>query len=122
MSAPVVDILIWILLAAGTGFFALGFFGLLIFPDIRGRLFTASRATLIGAGLVILSVVLFGLSKYSGGGGNQYATLLIHTIFLFGILIIAYLCISRIIRKQIADVTVCPDTAGEPAASPANQE
>jgi multisubunit Na+/H+ antiporter MnhG subunit len=109
MSSFVADIIIWVLLAGGTGFVALGFVGLLIFPDIRSRTFTASRATLIGVGLVTLSAVLYGTSGFLGGGGDRYAVLIIHTVFLFTILVIGSVLISRI----IPDLVPSPGVAAE---------
>lgn len=107
MSQFIADLLIWILLAAGTGFGILGFFGLLIFPDIRSRLFTASRATLIGTSLVTISVIIFAILGFTGGRGDRYATLAIHTIFLYGILVIGYVLITRIILEQVP-AAICP--------------
>jgi multisubunit Na+/H+ antiporter MnhG subunit len=102
MSSFVADIAIWVLLAAGIGFGGLGFFGLLIFPDIRSRMFTASRATLIGTGLLILAAILYGITVFSETGQEIYATLVIHTIFLVAIIAIANLVISRTILMQVA--------------------
>ena len=102
MSSLLLDIAIWILLAAGVGFGFLGFFGLLIFPDIRSRMFTASRATLIGTSLVIIAVVLYGINGFIGTGTDSYATLVIHTIFLAAILAIGTVFVSRIIKNRIA--------------------
>ncbi|MCK9631864.1 MAG: monovalent cation/H(+) antiporter subunit G [Methanoregula sp.] len=101
MSSLVADIIIWILLAGGIGFVALGFIGLLIFPDIKSRMFTASRATLIGVILVTLSVVIFGINGFLGGGGERYTILIIHTVFLFAILMTGRAVISRIISDLV---------------------
>jgi multicomponent Na+:H+ antiporter subunit G len=114
MSSLVADIIIWALLAGGVGFVALGFVGLLIFPDIKSRQFTASRATLIGIGLVTLSAVLYGINGFLGGGGESYAVLVIHTVFLFAILAIGSIAISRIIPDLLpfpGAVTETKDTA-----------
>ena len=110
MSVLAADIAIWLLLALGVGFGALGFFGLLIFPDIRSRMFTASRATLIGTSLVIISGLLYGISGFLNGGAEIYATFVIHTLFLAGIIAIASMFISRIIRDQVAAEASCRDT------------
>ena len=106
MSSFIADIFIWILLVAGVGFGLLGFVGLLIFPDIRSRMFTASRATMISASLVTLSVILFGINGFVTTGGELYAALIIHALFLFGILAVAMIFISRILLEQVP-VTVC---------------
>jgi len=102
MSLLAADIAIWLLLALGVGFGALGFFGLLIFPDIRSRMFTASRATLIGTSLVIISGILYGISGFLNGGSEIYATLVIHTVFLALIIAAATVFISRTILDQVA--------------------
>ena len=112
MSSLVADILIWVLLTAGVGFGVLGFVGLLIFPEIRSRMFTASRATLISISLISLSVIIFGISGFLGGGGDQYAALVIHTIFLLVVCIIANLFISRIILEKAANPCCGVDETG----------
>ena len=109
MSSLVADIIIWALLAGGVGFVALGFVGLLIFPDIKSRQFTASRATLIGIGLVTLSAVLYGINGFLGGSKETYEVLIIHTVFLFAILAIGSIAISRI----IPDLLPVPGAATE---------
>ncbi len=107
MSNPVADILIWLLLAAGTGFGILAFVGLLIFPDIRSRMFTASRAAMLSVSLVTVAVAIYGISGFLGGGGDIYATLLIHTIFLYGIIVLAHIITGRIISEQIPSPMFC---------------
>jgi multisubunit Na+/H+ antiporter MnhG subunit len=109
MSSFFADIAIWLLLALGVGFGALGFFGLLIFPDIRSRMFTASRATLIGTGLVIISVILYGTVSILNSGNAVYTTLVIHTIFLAVVIAVAAIFISRIIHEQVRAETSSPD-------------
>jgi multisubunit Na+/H+ antiporter MnhG subunit len=116
MSSLVADIFIWILLAAGIGFGLLGFVGLLIFPDIRSRQFTASRATLISASLVTLSVVLFGINGFLGTNGELYATLVIQTIFLFAVIAVANVFLSRILLEQVPATPCVPDNNGTTAA------
>ncbi len=116
MSQFILDMLIWILLAAGTGFGVLGFFGLLIFPDIRSRLFTASRATLIGMSLVTISAIAFAVNGFYEGRGDRYAIFAIHTIFLFGILVIGNVLISRILLEKVPASVVHPDDPA-PAAT-----
>jgi len=113
MSVLAADILIWILLAAGVGFGVLGFAGLLIFPEIKSRMFTASRATLIGVSLVTLAAIVFGISGFLGGGGDLYAALVIHAIFLFGVLAIASVFIYRIVLEQTALPDLCHDEPGK---------
>jgi multisubunit Na+/H+ antiporter MnhG subunit len=122
MSILAADILIWILLAGGVGFGVLGFVGLLIFPDIKSRMFTASRATLISVSLVTLAVIIFGISGFLGSGGDLYAALVIHTIFLFGVLTIANIFIYRIILEQTSLPDFCHDEPGENTPAGGNTE
>lgn len=124
MSALAPDLLIWVLLALGAGFGALGFVGLLIFPDIKSRMFTASRATLICAGLVSLSVIVFCITALFSGLGESYAMLVYTTILLFAILAFANFFISRLILEQVPVMTTCscPDEAAATAAPPEKPE
>jgi multisubunit Na+/H+ antiporter MnhG subunit len=108
MSSLVFDLLIWTCLFVGIGFSILAFAGLLIFPDIRSRMYTATRASLISAGAISIAAILFGISGFLGNGGSQYGTLVIHAIFLLGILVIANICITR----QILQRTGLPDACG----------
>ena len=107
MSSFPADIAIWILLTIGVAFGVLGFFGLLIFPDIKSRMFTASRATMIGAGLVILSVILYGINGILTGGQEIYTALVIHTVILLAILVIGTIVVTQIIHDRVAE-TVPP--------------
>lgn len=122
MSSMVADVLIWVLLAAGVGFGILGFPGLLIFPEIRSRMFTASRAALISISLISFSVIIFGISGFLGGGGDQYAVLVIHTIFLLGVCALANMFISRIILEKAPDTCLCVDDAGAVQDAPGNRK
>jgi multisubunit Na+/H+ antiporter MnhG subunit len=122
MSIFAADILIWILLAAGVGFGVLGFVGLLIFPDIKSRMFTASRATLISVSLVTLAAIIFGISGFLVSGGDLYAALVIHSIFLFGVMAIANVFIYRIVLEQTALPDFCHDESGKSKPAGGNKE
>lgn len=100
MSMVAVDILIWALLFAGIGFGLLSFFGLLIFPDIRSRRFTTTRALLISTGLLTGATVVFAMFRY--GSGNEYTGLFVRALFLWALLAITIHIISRRILRQIA--------------------
>lgn len=86
MSAFVADIIIWILLAAGTVFAGVSIMGLLIFPDTKSRMFTAFRGTAIAVGLVCLAVLTYGFALFSESGDPVYAGLIIRTFFLLLVL------------------------------------
>jgi len=95
------DILIWLLLAAGVGFCALGLFGLFIFPDIRSRMYTAVRATLIGVTFLTTSALIYAVSLFFETNGSQYFTLALEILFLYAVLIIGTVLLSGEIENQI---------------------
>jgi len=103
MSSFLFDIAIWLLLFGAFVFGVLGFFGLLIFPDIRSRMFTASRASLIAAGLVILSVFLYGINAYGKTSEGIYLTLLIHTALLSIVLCAGTVVVTRILKGRVVE-------------------
>lgn len=103
MSSFLFDIAIWILLFGAFVFGVLGFFGLLIFPDIRSRMFTASRASLIAAGLVIVSVFLYGINVYGETGQDIYLTLLTHTALLALVLCAGTVVVTRILKDTVIE-------------------
>jgi len=100
MSLPA-DILIWLLLAVGIGFGALGLFGLVIFPDIRSRMYTAVRATLIGFSSITAAVLIYAATRYLATNGSQYFIFGLTVIFLYAIIVIGTLILSREIQGQI---------------------
>lgn len=103
MSSFVFDIAIWVLLFGAFVFGVLGFFGLLIFPDIRSRMFTASRASLIAAGLVIISVFLYGINAYGETGQDIYLALLAHTALLAIVLCAGTVVVTRILNGRVVE-------------------
>ncbi len=82
MSDPVIDAAIFILLVISVGFGGIGVIGLLLFPDIRSRMYTAFRATVISISAIILSVIIYALSTFISSGGDQYITLILHSLVL----------------------------------------
>jgi len=103
MSSFLFDIAIWILLFAAFVFGVLGFFGLLIFPDIRSRMFTASRASLIAAGLVIASAFFYGINAYQETGQDIYLALLSHTALLTIVLCAGTVVVTRILKDTVTE-------------------
>jgi len=103
MSSFVFDIAIWLLLFGAFVFGVLGFFGLLIFPDIRSRMFTASRASLIAAGLVIASVFLYGINAFLVSGQEIYPALLAHTALLAIVLSAGTVVVTRILKDTVTE-------------------
>ena len=103
MSSFFFDIAIWALLFGAFIFGVLGFFGLLIFPDIRSRMFTASRASLIAAGLVVVSVLLYGITLFGETGQDVYLTLLTHTVLLALVLSAGAVVVTRVLNDRVTE-------------------
>jgi multisubunit Na+/H+ antiporter MnhG subunit len=101
MSSLPADIIIWALLFVGTVFAGLGLMGLLIFPDTRSRMFTAFRATAISLGAVAFAVVTYGYTLFTTTGSNEYAALIIRTLFFVIVLAAGTSVMYRIIRERI---------------------
>lgn len=114
MSSLLADCGIWALLFTGTVFCGFGLMGLLIFPDTKSRMFTAFRATAIGLGAVILAVLLYGFSLLMTAGGDQYLALILHTLFLGGVLAAGTWGMYRIIRERTRKEP--PENACQPPA------
>jgi multisubunit Na+/H+ antiporter MnhG subunit len=103
MSSFALDIAIWVLLFSGFVFGVLGFFGLLIFPDIKSRMFTASRASLIASGLVIVTVLLYSINAYMTSGQEIYVSLLVRTALLTVILVAGMVVVTRIVKSHVVE-------------------
>ncbi len=107
MSSFAVDIVIWLLLMAGAGFSVIGVIGLFLFPDIRSRRFTSVRATLIGTGAVILSVITYGIYKIQVTGTSQYPPLVLHALLMLAVVAAANYVISREITDKAIPKSYC---------------
>ena len=80
--------LIWISLAVGLAFNALGVIGILRFPDVYTRLHADTKATTFGSIFTSLAVVLYGAARYFQTLDGQYAALVLHTIIAVVVLAI----------------------------------
>jgi multicomponent Na+:H+ antiporter subunit G len=107
MSDPAIDAAIFILLVISVGFGGIGVIGLLLFPDIRSRMYTAFRATVISISAIILSVVIYGLSAFNSSGGDQYITLILHSLVLLFIVAVANGVVYKTILDRTKPVTSC---------------
>ena len=107
MSDPVIDAGIFILLILSVGFGGIGVFGLLLFPDIRSRMHTAVRATLISISTLTLSVIIYGLFIFLSGGGDQYSALVIHSLALLSVVVVANAVLYMTILNRIKTVNSC---------------
>ena len=113
MSEPVIDAVIYILLVISVGFGGIGVIGLILFPDIRSRMYTAFRATVIGISAIILSVILYAVSLFVSGGGDQYFTLILHSLFLLIIVAVANALVYKTILDRTKPVSNCQIAADQ---------
>ena len=73
-----IDIVVYICLAIGVIFNALGVIGLLRFPDLYTRMHATTKATTFGSIFTSLAVILYGLYLFFTINDSQYLTLAIH--------------------------------------------
>jgi multisubunit Na+/H+ antiporter MnhG subunit len=110
MSDPVMDAAIFILLVIGVGFGGIGVIGLLLFPDIRSRMYTAYRATVISISALILSVIIYALFIFNSSGGDQYIALILHSMVLLLIVAVANAVMYKTILDRTKSGTSCQAT------------
>ena len=114
MSSLVIDLIIWILLIVGVGFGLISLIGLLLFPDTRSRMYTAIRASLIGIGATGIAVFIYGLNVLQTSGGNQYFTLLLHTVVMVLVVAMGNYVVSRTILEKTRPISGNPAPQGKP--------
>jgi multisubunit Na+/H+ antiporter MnhG subunit len=102
-----VDAAIYICLIISIGFAGIGVIGLLLFPDIRSRMYTAFRATVISFCAMILSVLIYGLSTFNSGGGDQYITLVLHSLVLLCIVALSHILLYKMILNRSKSSVIC---------------
>jgi len=107
MSDLVADIAIYLLLLAGIGFGGIALMGLLIFPDLHSRMYTALRASLICAAAVVAAAIVYALALLAGYGGDQYAAFLIHALFLAGMIAVGIMVINRQVLDKTKALVYC---------------
>ena len=76
----ILSTLIWIALAIGMTFNALGVVGILRFPDVYTRLHADTKCTTFGSIFTSLAVVLYAAGEYLKSPDGQYAMLALHTV------------------------------------------
>jgi multisubunit Na+/H+ antiporter MnhG subunit len=104
MSAVLVDALLWVLLAAGAAFAGIGVIGLLLFPDIRSRMFTSIRATLISCGAIFLAGIIYSLFSVFTQSGTQYTTFTVYAVLFLLLIIILNQIAAREIMQHITEM------------------
>lgn len=117
MSSLAADILIWVLLFAGTLFGGIAIMGLMLFPDTKSRMFTAFRAAAISCGAVSLSAIIYAFTLFSETGGEMYTALGLRTVILALVPGIGLWMMYGIIReknRQAPAGSVQPGNVNEP--------
>jgi multicomponent Na+:H+ antiporter subunit G len=102
-----VDALIYILLVFSVVFGVIGAIGLLLFPDVRSRMYTATRASLISIGAMVLAVILYALFMFVGSGSDQYVILIFHILILLCIVIVANVLVQLTILGRNRPESSC---------------
>jgi multisubunit Na+/H+ antiporter MnhG subunit len=74
--------------------------GLFLFPDIRSRMHTAFRATLISLGCLWTSVTVFALFIVLSRVGDQYIIFVLHSVVLLIIVIVANAVLYKLFRER----------------------
>ena len=107
MSNPLIDAVIFILIGLSVGFAIIGMIGLFLFPDIRSRMHTAFRATLISLGCLWTSVTVFALFIVLSRVGDQYIIFVLHSVVLLIIVIVANAVLYKLFRERTKTTSVC---------------
>lgn len=107
MSSLLADIIIYLLLVTGIGFSGIGVIGLLLFPDIRSRRYTAFRAALIGLCAIGSAVIIYGVYQFLSSARSTYLALVLHVLILAVIVFVANMLISREILDRAIPKNSC---------------
>jgi len=107
MSSLFFDSIIFLLLILSVVFGGIGVIGLLLFPDIRSRMYTATRASLISVSAITISVITYALLILISGGGSQYGTLILHTVVLLVVVVTANVMMYQTISDRINIPDAC---------------
>lgn len=84
----ILNALIWLALAIGLAFNALGVIGILRFPDVYTRLHADTKCTTFGSIFTSLAVVLYALQSHLDQPDGAYVMLALHT--LLAVLVLAF--------------------------------
>ena len=121
MSDLFVDVAIWILLFIGIGFGGIAVMGLFLFPDVRSRLYTAERASLISSGAIGASVLVYAFHSLAVTGAGQYSVLAVHTVFLCLVILFANIVVAKITRQRTRGLSLVHGS-GFPATEPVDRK
>jgi multisubunit Na+/H+ antiporter MnhG subunit len=107
MSDPFIDMVIFILLVLSVGFGGIGIIGLLLFPDIRSRMYTAFRATSISISTMVFSVIIYALYTIQIIRSDQYNTLILHSIILLCVVFVGNIVLYKTILDRTKTAGTC---------------
>ena len=107
MTDLLIDAAMSTLLVLSVGFAGIGVIGLLVFPDIRSRMYTATRAPVISIGAMTVAVTVYATSMIFSGDGDQYLALIVHVLVLLCIVVVANVLFYRIIEERIKRTSFC---------------
>ena len=80
-------LVIYVLLAIGIIFQALGVIALYRFPDVYTRLHGATKCTTFGSIFIYLAVIVYG-AWFAFSGNPEYAVLSVHTLIVMILLLV----------------------------------
>jgi hypothetical protein len=121
MSGLVADIIIYLLMLTGVGFGGIALMGLLIFPDIHSRMYTALRASLICVGAMVCSAVVYAITLLSANGSDLYFTFLFHVIFLAAVMAVGIIIINRLVLDKVRALVYRGEAAVRPVDTGKNK-
>jgi len=107
MTDLLIDAAMSTLLALSVGFAGIGVIGLLVFPEIRSRMYTATRAPVISIIAMTGAVIVYALSMILSGGGDPYLILIVHVLVLLFIVAAGNVLFYRIIQDRIKRTSFC---------------
>jgi len=107
------DSIIFLFLVLSVGFGGLSVIGLLLFPDIRSRMYTATRASLISVSAITVSVIIYAIFMLISGGGSQYGNLILHTLVLLIVVVAGNVMMYQTISERIHTQNTCEVRTGQ---------
>ena len=107
MSYLPADLIIYLLLLIGAGFSGIGVIGLLLFPDLRSRRYTAFRASLIGLGATGTAVIIYAMYQFLSTSRSPYLGIVLHALILLALVFAANLLLTREILTRAIPESSC---------------
>jgi len=107
----VIEIIVYICLAIGVVFNALGVIGLLRFPDLYTRMHATTKATTFGSIFTSLAVIVYGLYLFLTVNDSQYLTLAIHAFLAVACLVFTNAVSAHAIARAAHRSGIMPSPA-----------